>query len=141
MILSDVERADLLSGPHVGIIAVAAGESPTLSSLATPVWYAVEPDGALVLVTGGSSRKARLLAAAGRATFLVHESNPPRHAAADVDVELAAPDDAVRRRITARYLPPEAVEPYLAATADADTVVVRLRPTRWRSMDLTKAGG
>ena len=115
----------LRSGPGSGAIAV---------------WYSHDPAGHITVVTARTSKKARLLAAAGRATFLVHEDQPPRHVAADVDVSIEPPDDAVRRRIAERHVPAEMLEGYLAATADLDVVVVRLLPRRWLSMDLTKTG-
>jgi hypothetical protein len=103
------------------------------------VWYSHDPAGHITVVTARTSKKARLLAAAGRATFLVHEDQPPRHVAADVDVSIEPPDDAVRRRIAERYVPAEMLEGYLAATADRRG---RRPPParRWLSMDLTKTG-
>lgn len=137
--LTHAELATLLAAPHVGVLAVAASEEEP--PLMTPVWYSPESDGNIAIITARSSRKARLLATAARTTFLVHEDQPPRHAAADVNVSIEEPIMTVRRRIAERYMPAETVDGYLTATADADTVLVRLRPTRWRTMDLARAAG
>jgi PPOX class probable F420-dependent enzyme len=134
--MTAAERRELLALGHVGVLAVEAGDGPPL---VTPVWYAPEQDGDLVVVTDRTSRKARLLRAAGRAVFLVHEDVPPRHVSIEADVLVEEPDARVRRRIAERYMPPDHVDGYLAATAAADTVVIRLRPRRWRSADLSRA--
>jgi len=134
--LTDAERADLLARPHVGVLAVAGGDGRP--PVATPVWFALD-EGDIAVVTARQSKKARLAEAAGRVTFLVHEDMPPRHAIADADVVVEAPDEAIRRRIAERYVPPEMVDGYLAATADADTVVLRLRVRSWSTTDLSKA--
>lgn len=136
--LDDHERDELLGASHVGILGVAA--APGSPPLVTPVWY-VHEDGQILLVTGRGSRKARLLRAAGVATFVVHDDAVPRHVALEGDVAISEPDEAVRRRIAERYVPPGMLDGYLAATAGADMVLVRLMPRTWRTVDLTKSPG
>ena len=132
------ERHHLLGLGHVGVLAVAA---PGGLPLVSPLWYALDDGGDVLFVTGRTTRKVRLLEEAEQAVFLVHEDGPPRHVAAEGDIVIEEPDDGIRRRIAERDVPPDQLVGYLSATAAADTVVVRLRPTAWRSVDLSKAVG
>lgn len=133
--MSEPEILGLLAEPVVGVLSVSA---PDLAApLTTPLWFATIGD-ELVATTARQSPKVRWLRRAGQATLLVH-TDVPRHVAIAVDVEIAEPDDDVRRTIAARYLPAEMLDGYLAQTADADVVLVRMQPTQWRSADLAKA--
>lgn len=137
MTMSEAEIAELLDEPHVGILGIARrpGRPPAL----TPVWYAPLPDGDIVLVTGRGSSKVALLGAGAAVTFLVHSEQSPRHVAIDVEVEIHECDEPTRRTIAERYVPADQLDGYLAATAAADVVLVRLRPLRHTSVDLFKA--
>jgi hypothetical protein len=53
-------------------------------------------------------------------------------------VDLLRVDNAARRAIAARDVPPELLDGYLSATADADVVLLRLSPRSWRSVDLSR---
>lgn len=131
------EIAELLDEPHVGILAIS--RSASAPPLVAPVWYAPLADGTLIVVTGRSTAKVQLLADGAATTFLVQQEQPPRHVAAVADVELHEVDDLSRRTIAVRYVPPELLDGYLAATADADVVLLRIRPRSWRSVDLGRA--
>lgn len=133
----DREIAELLDEPHVGILAI--GRPFPDPPLVAPVWYAPLAAGSLVVVTGRSTAKVRMLEDGAPATFLVQQEHPPRHVAAVVDVELHEVDDETRRAIAERYVPPELLDPYLTATAAADVVLLRLQPRSWRSVDLLRA--
>src|SRR5689334_10260684 len=66
--MTRAEREAFLADTHVAIISVAAdGRGP----LAVPVWYGYEPGGVVRVVTGGTSRKAALIRAAGRVSLCV----------------------------------------------------------------------
>lgn len=133
----DGEIAELLDEPHVGILAI--GRPFPDPPLVAPVWYAPLTDGSLVVVTGRSTAKVRILEDGAPATFLVQQEHPPRHVAAVIDVELVEVDDETRRAIAVRYVPPDLLDGYLTATADADVVQLRLHPRSWRSVDLGRA--
>ncbi|WP_037570488.1 pyridoxamine 5'-phosphate oxidase family protein [Phaeacidiphilus oryzae] len=136
MPLKPEERARLLDEPLIAVLSVASGE-PGRGPIGVPVWYLAEESGDLVLVTGRSSRKARLLEAAGRATLTVQREEPTyRWASAEGPVEFVPADAALVARIAARYLPPGAAESYAAGTDPAATVGIRLRPERWAGADL-----
>ena len=136
-----LERDDaqaLLARPLVAVIAVEeAGKPP----LAVPIWYSYEPGGDAWVITERDSLKARALRAAGACTLVVDEVQPRTRyvsvACTVVDERAATPDDG--RAMAERYLPPEAVEGYLefAGQNIGAEVVLTLRPTRWRSADLT----
>ncbi|WP_151524278.1 pyridoxamine 5'-phosphate oxidase family protein [Serinicoccus kebangsaanensis] len=127
-----------LAEPHVGVLAVSADGGPPA---ATPLWYAVEPDGAVWLVTSATTRKARLLAASGAATLVVHTVSPrTRFVSVDLELTDRAPATAKESRaIAARYLSGEALEGYLAFAAESLGPEERLTftPTRYRYADLT----
>jgi hypothetical protein len=53
-------------------------------------------------------------------------------------VEFGDAPDEVRLDLATRYLGAELAAAYVAATAGADSVLVRLRPERWRTTDYAK---
>ncbi|MGY2079444.1 pyridoxamine 5'-phosphate oxidase family protein [Modestobacter sp. SYSU DS0657] len=138
MTLSTVEREQFLAEPHVAALSVAAG--PDRGPLTVPIWYGYTPGGTAWIVTPTASRKARSIEAAGRFTLLVDRVTPSvRYVSVEgpvADTRPATEDDV--RAMARRYLPPEAVEGYVAMSlADhGDQVVVHLRPQRWLSADL-----
>lgn len=138
MPLTTEEREQFLAEPHVGALAVDAGAGR--APLNVPVWYLYEPGGDVTVLTGRDSRKAQLIRKAGRFSLMVETVTPRvRYVSVEgpvVDTRPGTPDDM--RTVTERYLPPPAVEPYLAM-AEAEhgpQVVVTLRPERWLSADL-----
>ena len=136
------ERQAFLAEPHVAVISIAEeGRGP----LAVPVWYRYEPGGELCFVTGGASRKARLLRRAGRLSVLVqNETLPYRYVGIEGPASIVGPPDFERdvRAVAFRYLGPELGEQYLAATAAeraaAQEVLVTVRPVHWLAVDYGK---
>lgn len=130
------ERERFLAEARVGVLSVAAedGRPP----LAMPVWYLYEPGGEIRFVTGGDSRKMKLVRDAGRVALTVQDEAPPyRYVTVEGDVagyeEPADPAD--RRAVAERYLGDEGGAAYLASTTHVapKAVLVRVRPTRWLS--------
>ncbi|MBQ0879859.1 pyridoxamine 5'-phosphate oxidase family protein [Streptomyces rochei] len=138
MALSREEREKFLAEPHIAALAVDAGEGR--APLTVPIWYQYEPGGDVWIMTGLDSRKNRLIQAAGRFTLMVDRLEPTiRYVSVEgpvVETVAATEDDL--REISARYLPPEKVDGYVAyASADhGEQVIVRMRPERWVSSDL-----
>ena len=141
--MSRAECEAFLADTHVGIFSVAAeGRGP----LAVPIWYRYEPGGEVRFATGATSRKARLLERAGRATLCVQTETAPY---VYVTVEGSATFDTVDferdvREMALRYLGSEMGEAYLAASYPngmTTEVLVRLRPERWASADFRKFTG
>jgi PPOX class probable F420-dependent enzyme len=141
LVMSETERQAFLAEVHVGVLSIDGGDGA--APLQSPVWYEYEPGGDVVVNIGAGSRKAELLAAAGRASLCVQrEDLPYRFVVVAGPAVLAPADDATRRRIAARYLPGDLVEGYLAGAGDAsESVSVRLTPTSWRSNDFGRYAG
>lgn len=132
--MSQDEIDDLLTEPLAAVLSISA---PDLAApLATPVWFATV-EGDLVATTARESAKVRWLQRSSTATVLVQQ--PLRHVAITVNVAVEEPGDELRRAIASRYVPAEMLDAYLAHTSQADVVLLRMRPIRWRSADLAKA--
>jgi PPOX class probable F420-dependent enzyme len=138
LVMSESEREQYLADTHVAVLSIAA--APGRPPLQSPVWYAYDAGGEVVINVGAGSRKAELLAEAGTASLCVQtEQLPYRFVVVSGPVTTGPADDATRRRIAERYLPAEMVDGYLAGSGDvADMMTVRLTPTTWRSNDFTK---
>ena len=141
MALSREEREQMLAEPHIGALAVDAGDGR--GPVTVPIWYGYSPGGEVWVLTGRDSRKAQLIEQAGRFSLMVERIQPSvRYVSIEGPVTGTTPgthDDLVT--ISSRYLPPEQVEPYVKI-AEADhgpQVVIRMRPERWLSADLGPA--
>lgn len=139
MPLTQQQREEFLAGTDPACVAVDArdGRGP----LNVPIWYAYRPGGAFCAVTGSDSRKAHLLAAAGRATFLVQRVAPTyRYVSAEGPVTLrtATADDL--ETVAGRYLTPDLLAGYvensLRRYGPEGLVLVQLHPEHWLSADL-----
>jgi nitroimidazol reductase NimA-like FMN-containing flavoprotein (pyridoxamine 5'-phosphate oxidase superfamily) len=139
------EREEFLAGAHVGVLAVTDAEGGG-GVLAVPVWYAYAPGGTVDVITGGESRKAHGLRAAGRFTIVAQtETAPYKYVSVEGPIvrEDAPVSAAERRDMAYRYLGAEIGDLYLAATeADAGaSVVFRMSPQRWFTTDFAKQFG
>jgi PPOX class probable F420-dependent enzyme len=136
------EREAFLAGVHVGVLSIAEeGRGP----LTVPIWYGYEPGGELRLVTERSSRKGRLLARATRLSLCVQTETPP-YQYVSVEGPVVALEDAEVERdvrpLARRYLGRELGDRYVEATGGTEarggSVLVRVRPERWLSVDYRK---
>jgi hypothetical protein len=136
--LSIQDRESFLAEPHIAALSVSAG--PDRGPLTVPIWYQYAPGGEAWVLTEAGSRKARLIAAAGRFTLMVERVMPSvRYVSVEGPVSRTAPGtDELMREITERYLPPDMVPAYLAfAQAElGEQVAIYLRPERWLTADL-----
>jgi nitroimidazol reductase NimA-like FMN-containing flavoprotein (pyridoxamine 5'-phosphate oxidase superfamily) len=136
------EREMFLADLHVGIISIPEeGRGP----LAVPVWYAYKPGGELRVVTGRTSRKGRLLERAGRFSLCAHTEIPPyKYVSVEGPIIAIETADLERhlRPLAHRYLGAERGEAYVATTREdhLDSVLVRMRPERWLTVDFSKMG-
>lgn len=130
------EREAFLAGVHVGILAV---DEPGRGPLAMPIWYQYD-NGEIVIGMDGQSVKAKLLRAAGRATMTVQTEAPPYQYVSvegPVVVEAAQRDDF---EMASRYLGPELGRWYADNNPSTEqSVIARLTPEHWRTMDFAKA--
>lgn len=132
--------AELLAGPHVGILAVASTSGPPA---AVPVWYSYAVGGRIWMITETTSRKRRLLERTGSATLVVDEVAPrTRYVSVECELVDARPVTAEdQREMASRYVPAGALEAYLAAVAPnlPHEQRLTLQPTHWRFADFGPA--
>lgn len=140
------EREAFLAGVHVGVISIAEeGRGP----LTVPIWYAYEPGGEVRIVTDRSSRKGRLLARAGRFSLCAQtEEAPYRYVSVEGPISAIEPSVLERdeRPLAHRYLGKKLGDGYIESTGGAEartdnTVLVRMWPERWYSVDYSKQFG
>ena len=132
------EREAFLAGVHIGILAI---DEPGRGPLAMPIWYRYA-DGAVEISMDGSSLKARLLRAAGRATMTVQDESPPyKYVSVEGPVTVVARPESPESMAT-RYLGPELGAWYAEQNPPTDdTVVATLTPEHWRTFDYGKLMG
>ncbi|KOT85376.1 pyridoxamine 5'-phosphate oxidase family protein [Streptomyces rimosus] len=139
MPLTTEEREKFLAGPHIGALSVDSGEAGR-APLTVPIWYAYEPGGELWIITERDSRKARLIAAAGRFSLMADQVTPRvRYVSVEGEVVSTGPTtDEELRAMVGRYLAPEAAAAYLRDVAPTfgPEVTIRMRPRRWLSADM-----
>ena len=135
MSMNEAERNEFLAAVRVGVLAI---DHPGHGPLALPIWYQWE-NGVVVISMDGSSLKARLLRAAGRATMTVQDEAPPySYVSVEGPVVVAGEMGDVLSMAT-RYLGPELGTWYADTNpSTADTVLVRLTPENWRTCDFGK---
>jgi PPOX class probable F420-dependent enzyme len=140
--MSRADREAFLAGVHVGVLSIA---EPGRGPLAVPIWYGYEPGGELWVLTGRDSRKGRLLAASPRVSLCVQTETPPyRYVSVEGPVVSVARADRERdaRHLAHRYLGKELGDRYMEATAgEEDSILVRMRPERWLTVDYSKEFG
>ncbi|MEU5975283.1 pyridoxamine 5'-phosphate oxidase family protein [Streptomyces sp. NPDC047315] len=139
-VLTREERDEFLAQPHIGALSVDSGDDDR-APVTVPVWYRYEPGGDLWVMTAADSRKARLIAAAGRFSLMVDRVVPTVRYVS-VEGPVVATSDATPEEleeITRHYLvDPVKVEEYLAFARreHGPQLVVRMRPQRWLSAEL-----
>jgi len=133
--MTPAERDAFLTDVHVGILAI---DEPGRGPLAMPIWYLYE-NGDVLIGMDGDSLKARLLHAAGRATLTVQtETAPYRYVSVEgpVIIEATQRDDF---EMASRYLGPELGRWYADNNPSTpQSVLARLTPEHWRTMDFAK---
>jgi PPOX class probable F420-dependent enzyme len=138
--MSLAERQAFLADVHVGVLTVVAEEGR--GPLATPVWYSYRPGGLVSVTTGGTSRKARAVAAVGRFSLCAQDEAPPyKYVTVEGPAVIEAADLTERLAIARRYLGIEGGDAFIAANPDVDDVTIRMTPEHWQSADFSKAAG
>ena len=135
MTMTGSERSDFLAAVRVGVLAI---DHPGHGPLALPIWYQWEA-GQVLIGMDGTSLKARLLRAAGRATMTVQtEAAPYQYVSVEGPVTVTA-ESRDNLAMATRYLGPELGQWYADNNpSTADTVLVRLSPEKWRTCDFGK---
>ncbi|MGW7515252.1 pyridoxamine 5'-phosphate oxidase family protein [Streptomyces sp. NPDC054796] len=139
MALSREEREHFLAEPHIGALSVAREEA-NRAPLTVPIWYQYAPGGELWIMTGRDSVKARLIGSAGRFTIMADRLEPTiRYVSAEGPVTETSPaTQEALREMSARYLPQEKVDGYVAWSwkEHGEQIIIRMRPEHWVSADL-----
>jgi uncharacterized protein len=132
---SETARQEFLAGLHVGVLSVAADGRPPAS---IPIWYSYEPGGDILINTGATSRKAKLIERAGQVTLVAQNEEPPyQYVVVEgtvVDTSAPTPLD-VREAIAIRYLGDEAGRAFVKSLEGSTTVLFTVRPDRWLTAD------
>jgi PPOX class probable F420-dependent enzyme len=134
--MSKQERDDFLAALHVGVLSVEQPDSPPL---VTPIWYRYVAGGPVEFNIASSSVKAKLLQQSGRASMCAQrEELPYAYVVVEGRIDIETTDRATRVDIASRYLGAELGTAYVDSAPDADDIVVRLHPERWRTTDFSK---
>lgn len=139
--MTRAEREAFLADVHVGTISIEReGNAP----LCVPIWYDYSPAVGLWVITGRDSEKGRALRAAGRFALCAQVETPPAYQYVSVEgaVEETRPSDRERdlRPMAHRYFGPKLGDLYVAQTEGEDSLLFRMRPERWRTVDYRKLG-
>jgi nitroimidazol reductase NimA-like FMN-containing flavoprotein (pyridoxamine 5'-phosphate oxidase superfamily) len=136
------EREAFLAALHVGVISIS---EPGHGPLTVPIWYAYEPGGEVWVLTDRDSRKGKLLEVGKRISLCAQTETPP-YQYVSVEGPIVAIDASDRERharpMARRYLGAELGDRYVEATSSernaGASVIVRMRPARWLSVDYNK---
>ncbi len=134
---SEAERQEFLAATHVAVLSVAADGRPPAS---VPIWYDYTPGGNIRIMTGSSSRKARLIERARAVTLVVQREEPPyQYVVVEgslVDTTTPAPPD-LQLAIAIRYLGEEGGRAFVRSMEGVEEVLFTIRPDKWLSADFT----
>ena len=141
--MTKAEREAFLADVHVGVVSIP---EPGGAPVTVPIWYRYAPGGAVEFITDRESRKGRLLAVGTRLALCAQsEQAPYKYVTVEGVVTALDPVDLERdtRAIAHRYLGPQRGDLYVQATGSetAGSMLVRVRPERWRTVDYAKQFG
>lgn len=131
------EREVFLAETRIGVVSIPEeGRGP----LTLPIWFAYKPGGDIFFVIDKESRKAELITQANRISFCVHDDSLPyRYVSVEGPVTLDTPDtERDIRGIARNYLGSEGADQHVERIKNRESVLVRLRPERWYSVDFGK---
>ena len=134
------EREAFLAGLHVGVISI---EDPGRAPLTAPIWYDYTPESGVWVLTAKSSLKGLALERAGRYSIVAQQEEMPyKYVSVEgpvISVQSASTDRDTRP-MARRYLGAEAGDAYAdqAAANDGDSILVRMRPERWLTVNYGK---
>lgn len=135
---SESERQEFLADKHVAVLSVTATEGRPPASV--PIWYDYTPGGNIRIMTGASSRKARLIEQTGAVTLVVQREEPPYQyvvvEGSIVETTKPAPPD-VAEAVAIRYLGEEGGRAFVRSMEGVEEVLFTIRPDRWLSADFT----
>ena len=122
----------------MAVLSVAATEGRPPASV--PIWYDYTPGGNVRIMTGASSRKARLITQAGAVTLVVQREEPPyQYVVVEgtvVETTNPAPSD-LQESIAILYLGEDGGRAFVRSKEGVEEVLFTIRPDRWLSADFT----
>jgi PPOX class probable F420-dependent enzyme len=121
--LNEAQRA-VLNGRHYGVVGTLNADGSIQQTL---IWYILEDD-QIRFGLGAQSVKARNLRRSPQITLTVQVDN--RYLTVSGTATVEPPDNAMRRRIAARYLPAEQLEAWLARPTSFERASVRMAISR-----------
>lgn len=135
---TESERQEFLAATHVAVLSVDAGDGRPPASV--PIWYTYTPGGNVQIMTGASSRKARLIERAGKVTLVVQREEPPyQYVVVEgtiVDTTNPVPAD-IALATAIRYLGEEGGRAFVKSMEGVEEVLFTIRPDRWLTADFT----
>ena len=135
---TETQREEFLAGTHVAVLSVAATDGRPPASV--PIWYDYKPGGNIVVNTGVTARKTKLIERAGVVTLVVQREEPPyQYVVVEgtvVDTTTPAPLE-VREAVAIRYLGEERGRAFVQGMADRPGILFTIRPDRWITADFT----
>jgi hypothetical protein len=98
------------------------------------MWYGYTPGGNILVNTGASARKSRLIEQAGAVTLVVQREEPPYQyvVVEGTVIETTKPTPPeLREEIAIRYLGEEGGRAFAQSMEGQETVLFTIRPDRW----------
>ena len=128
-----------LADVHVGIVAIPR---PGRGPLTVPIWYDYEPGATVWMITGGSSLKGRLAATQERMSLCAQtEQAPYTYVTVEGPISIEPADAQQMLHMAIRYLGAEQGKAYAAQSPMDGSIVIRLQPEAWVSVDYGKREG
>lgn len=139
LVMTAQERQEFLAGAHIGVVAVNRADR---APLAVPVFYDYAPGGEVLIWIDRGSVKEHLFREAGRFSICAQVETPPyKYATAEGPVIAIdqAPTEEQALGIMGRYLPAGDAAHWVEDNLGPSSLLVRMRPEKWLSMDYGKA--
>ena len=135
---TEPQRQEFLAEKHVAVLSVAATDGRPPASV--PIWYTYTPKGNILVHTGVTARKTKLIERAGVVTLVVQREEPPyQYVVVEgtvIDTTTPAPLE-VRESIAIHYLGEEGGRAFVQGMADRPGVLFTIRPDRWITADFS----
>ena len=133
---TETERQEFLAGKHIAVLSVAADDGRPPASV--PIWYGYTEGGNILVNTGASRRKAKLIERARAVTLVVQrEELPYQYVIVEGTViESTTPSpQADREAIAIRYLGEQGGREFASHMDGNASVLFTIRPDRWLTSD------
>jgi PPOX class probable F420-dependent enzyme len=133
---TETERQEFLAGKHIAVLSVAADDGRPPASV--PIWYGYTQGGNILVNTGASRRKARLIEQAGAVTLVVQREELPYQYVIVEGTVIASTTPAPlaeREAIAIRYLGEQGAREFASRMNGDANVLFTIRPDRWLSAD------